>query len=126
MKIFLIVIMVIYSGISFASEEQLEGMWKDQDEPVWLELTLSDDGMLQGVMKRNDNDPEMVGKVILKDISGKSENSWDGKVWANIFGSYKNAELTLEKSGRLQIEVSVGFLSKTVHWVPANTIGNKE
>ncbi len=98
-----------------AAAEDIGGFWKHAEEPGWIEVRL-DEG--KGTVLRNDKYPERVGREILKDLRAddSEEGLWLGQVYAERFGEYKDAEITLPESGRMEIKVKVGFISRTVEW----------
>ena len=69
-------------------------------------------------MVRNDEYPDRVGRVLLKDLStqGEEGGSWRGQVYAQRLEEYKDAEISLPKPDFMEIKVKVGFMSRTVNW----------
>ncbi len=101
-----------------AIAEGLGGFWKHAEEPGWIEIDMAAG---TGTVLRNDKFPERVGRQILKDIESDGD-AWSGQVYAEKLKEYKQAELTLDGEGRLQIKVKVGFLSRTVEWVRVDSV----
>jgi hypothetical protein len=60
---------------------------------------------------RNDEYPDRVGRVLLKDLAapGEEGGSWRGQVYAQRLEEYKDAEISLPKPDFMEIKVKVGF-----------------
>ena len=108
-----------------ASADDISGFWKHAEEPGWIEISLEQGN---GKVVRNDKFPERVGREILKDLTKDDSEAglWNGQIFADKLGEYKDAEITLTEADRMEIKVKVGFMSRTVEWqrveeVPAVT-----
>ena len=106
---------------AFAAD--LSGVWKNDELPAWMEIQFdSDTGT--GTVRRNDEKPEAVGRVLLKDVvaDGSAADSWRGQIFAARLGEYKDAEISLPQPDKMEIKVKVGFMSKTVTWTRAAAV----
>jgi len=106
--------------------DNLVGLWKNDDQPAWIEITFSD-GLGVGTVVRNDKNSQAVGRVLLKELTAEegSEN-WIGQIYAKPLKSFKDAELSLAKPNHLEILVKVGFMSRTVTWTRVDALPNSE
>jgi hypothetical protein len=94
-------------------------MWKNAEQPAWIEIEVSE-GQGTGTVRRNDNKPEAVGRVLLKDVVAQEGSAgWVGQIYAEKLGEYKDATITLLEPDQMQIVVKVGFMSRTVNWTRA-------
>ena len=94
----------------------LSGFWQNEDQPAWIEIQFSE-GQGTGTVRRNDDKPEAVGRVIIKDlVAEEGGTSWVGQIYAARLKEFKDATITLPEPERMQIVVSVGFMSRTVNW----------
>jgi hypothetical protein len=95
----------------------LSGVWQNEDQPAWIEIQFSD-GQGTGTVRRNDNKPEAVGRVLIKDLVVEEGGaSWVGQIYAERLKEFKDATIALPEPERMQIVVSVGFMSRTVNWI---------
>jgi hypothetical protein len=108
-----------------ALADDISGFWKHAEEPGWIEIQL-DAG--NGTVVRNDKFPERVGREILKDLRAETsgERLWRGQIYAEKLGEYKDAEITLVEPDRMEINVKVGFMSRTVEWVRVEEVPRVE
>ena len=115
MKIRNIVFTTILLAASQALAGDISGFWKSVDAPGWIEIKLAEG---KGVVVRNDEFPERVGRELLKDLKAddSEQDMWTGQIFAEKLGEYKDAEITLAEPDRMAIKVKVGFISRTVEW----------
>jgi uncharacterized protein (DUF2147 family) len=106
------------SSALFAGD--LAGYWKNDEQPTWIEIQVESDSAI-GTVRRNDNKPEAVGRILLKDVVGDEDKpgSWRGQIYAERFEEYKDARISLPEPDRMEIKVKVGFMSRTVTWTRA-------
>lgn len=99
----------------------ISGIWKHADEPGWIEISLD---QAKGTVVRNDKFPERVGREILREIQadGSRDNVWQGQVYAEKLGEYKDAEISLKEPDLMQFKVKVGFMSRTIDWVRVDAL----
>ena len=100
----------------------LSGLWQHEELPAWIEVRF-EDGVGSGTVVRNDEFPDRVGRILLKDLSseGGDSESWRGQVYAQRLEEYRDGEISLPEPDLMRIKVKVGFISRTVEWrrVPA-------
>lgn len=107
---------------SGALADGLKGFWKNNDQAAWIEVQV-DNGQWVGIVRRNDAKPEAVGRILLKDIAAlESPNKWSGQIYAQRLSEFKDAEISLPESNRMEIVVKVGFMSRTVEWTRVDVI----
>jgi hypothetical protein len=111
---FLTFVFVSVSPLLLADD--ISGFWKHREEPAWIEIRV-DEGA--GTVVRNDKFPERVGRKVLTDLEAADaeENLWHGQVYVELLGELRNVEVSLPEPGRMEFEVKVGFMSRTIEWV---------
>ena len=94
----------------------INGFWKHPKAPAWIEINL-DEG--KGTVIRNDQFPERVGREVLKDLEAddSESNLWHGQLYVEKLGEYRNAQISLPDPGRMEFNVKVGFMSRTIEWL---------
>lgn len=96
------------------AEPDLAGFWQHEREPVWIEMIPATG---EGVVVRNDNQPERVGFKVVKGLeAGSQPAKWSGQVFAARLGEYRDAIITLEPDDRLAFTVKVGMMKRTIEW----------
>ncbi len=97
--------------------QDLAGLWKNKELPAWIEVRF-DNGMGTGTVVRNDEYPDRVGRVLLKDLRPEAGETaaWHGQIYADRLKDYTDALVALPEPDRMFIEVKVGFFSRTVEW----------
>ena len=106
MKIFVLVVLLFYSFLSYSQNKATDfiGYWVT-DKDVEIHIT-EDDGVLTGIATQK-------GLTVLKEIEYKKDN-WKGTV---INAQGKEASCTLELKGNtLEIKAKKGMMSKTITW----------
>jgi uncharacterized protein (DUF2147 family) len=102
---------------------ELAGYWQNEGQPAWIEIRVDNETAI-GTVRRNDNKPDAVGRILLRDVVSDENNpgSWRGQIYAERLGEYRDAEITLAQPDQMQIKVNVGFMSRTVSWTRAAQI----
>lgn len=103
---------------AYADSGPLAGYWKHAEQPVWIQV---DPEAGTGQIIRNDADPERVGSDLLRAIEGGT-SSWRGQIYAPAKNEYKDATLTVDAEGQLVVTIKVGFISRTVLWLPVERV----
>ncbi|MGB1158782.1 MAG: hypothetical protein ACPG3V_05230 [Porticoccaceae bacterium] len=100
----------------------LLGVWKLEQQPVWMTIQLNQNETPEAVISRNDHKPETVGHLLIKQLEQQQSatNQWRGRIWVERLGEYRNADLKLADTSVLEIRVKVGFISQTVTWQKYN------
>ncbi len=113
----LLLIAILWQLAPAALAADLSGFWQHEEQPAWIEIRFAD-GSGTGKVVRNDEYPDRVGRVVLKEISadGNDGASWRGQVYAQRLQEFKDAEISLPEPDQMQIKVKVGFMSRTVTW----------
>ena len=111
----------LVSSASLAAD--LAGYWQNDGQPAWIEIRV-ENASATGTVRRNDNKPDAVGRVLLKDVVSDESNPgiWRGQIYAERLQEYRDAEITLPQPDQMQIKVKVGFMSRTVSWTRAERI----
>ena len=115
------VVLVALLGASLANPAlagDIQGFWKHEKQPGWIEIRVAD-GVGTGTVVRNDVYPERVGRKILKDLvaDGTGGDAWQGQVYAERRGEYRDVKVILLQADQLHMKVKMGFLSRTLKWV---------
>jgi hypothetical protein len=100
---------------------KLEGQWKMSDKPILIEIKFSLD-IGQGKIIAHDNDPSVVGKLLLSDIVKDSDHElWDGFIYVPQLSRTHPMKLVLVDDQRINVKVKVGFIRKTVTFLKVDT-----
>lgn len=110
---------LLLAPLAFSAD--ISGFWKHSKSSARIEIQLEEGS---GVVVRNDKFPDRVGRKILKDLQADpaKEGVWNGLIFVERLGEYKNATLSLPESDRMLIKGKVGFISRTVEWVRADRV----
>ncbi len=111
------VLVVAFFQPTAALANDLSGFWKIDNQPAWVEVQMQE-GSAIGVVRRHDENANAVGRTLLKNVSLEEGGSgkWRGQIFAARLGEFRDADITLLDPSRMQIEVKVGFMSRTVIW----------
>ena len=114
-RLLFIVITTLLAPLALAAE--LAGVWQHEELPAWIEVQV-ENGVATGTVVRNDEYPDRVGRVLLKDLAPEPDQAgaWRGQVYAERFEEYRDAQVSLPEQDQMQIKVKVGFMSRTVNW----------
>ena len=104
-----------------ACNAEIAGVWKHAKTPVWLEI-LPHKG--SAIVVRNDQHPNRVGREVLKTIKADSrqQNLWQALFYIEKLGEYKRVKIALPEADRMLITGKVGFISRSVEWVRADSL----
>lgn len=111
-------LLLLLAGLSpLVLASELSGLWKITGQPVWIEVT-SEAGVSQGVVRRNDVNPDAVGRMLLKDIRVDESEAgrWSGQVFAARLGEFRDAQVALPEVDQMEVTVKVGFMSRSIVW----------
>lgn len=72
-------------------------------------------GIYNGKIISSDNPNAEIGKLILKELK-QTKGKWKGELYSPKREKWYDAEF-IKKENKLNIEISVGFFSKTVEWI---------
>jgi len=110
---YLSLLAVIICSFSVSGQCNFIGAWDTKEDNTIIVISESDSNIL-GKIESSDNPKAAVGKVILKDLKPNG-NSWKGTIYAARRKQWYDAVITL-KGNVLEIEIQVGFFSKTIEW----------
>ncbi len=119
-KIFIGFMALLLSELCYAeqnaekSREILDGLWRNQDQPVWIKIT-QDENRLGGIVHKADNNPDAIGRTILRDLSRQGD-TWQGEIFVARLGEFKKASLELLDENTLEVTVKLGFMSRSAQW----------
>ena len=108
-------ILIAFSIFAYSlfGQSNLTGTWDTGEDNTIIEITEIEDKPT-GKIKSSDNPKAKIGNVILKEVN-KNGRIWKGKIYAAKRQEWYDAEIT-QKGDVLEIEISVGFFSKTLEW----------
>jgi len=111
----------------FVAAGDLAGFWKNDEHPAWIEIQFEGD-TATGTVRRNQEYPDRVGRIVLKDIASDADNpgNWRGQVYAERLKEFKEAEISMPNPDSMQIKVKVGFMNRTVGWTRAAELPKDE
>ncbi len=93
------------------------GLWKHAEEPAWLEINFAD-GVGTGTVRRNDRFPERVGREVIKGLSAAdTPGEWQGEIFVERMGEFRDVVVTLPAADQLQFTVKVGFMRRSIEWM---------
>ena len=94
----------------------ISGLWKVADESAWIEVDMEAG---TGTVVRNDEYPDRVGRVLLKDIVAdeSEEGLWRGQVLPQNLSGYRKAEIRVTGAGSMMIKGKFAFFSRTIEWL---------
>ena len=117
MKISALILLSLFSLLSFASENSLDvaGIWETQHKGTYVSIKTNALGKpVAGKVLFSDKEKVLIGTQVLSDFKK------DGEQWSVTLYSIerdKEFEGLIHRDGDiLNIEVSVLFLSKTIEW----------
>ena len=94
----------------------LLGLWQHESQPVVVEMKAAD-GLIQGVITRQDEKPEAVGKTLFRDLAYDAESqSWSGRIFVLKLEKEKDVSVVLESPEQFEMTVKAGFIKKTATW----------
>ena len=101
----------------------IAGVWKIDDQPAWVEIDIdAETAIATGTVRRHEDRPQAVGRVILRDLRRVEDDVWAGQIYVARMDSFRNARIGLSGTDSLAIEVRVGFMSRTVSWSRADEV----
>ncbi|WP_163937299.1 DUF2147 domain-containing protein [Paraferrimonas sp. SM1919] len=119
MKVKSILLGLLFSFSSTVIANPLTGIYVTKEHNTLIEVSQNKE-QWQGVIIASDNAKAPIGKVILSEVVA-TDTGFSGQIYSLKRESYYDVELTPEKE-QLQLEVSVGFFSKTLIWQRLDTI----
>jgi uncharacterized protein (DUF2147 family) len=109
------ILIVIFSLLSFSIHAQslIQGIWETGEDNTRIEIRQTN-GQWLGKIKSSDNNKAEIGKIILKGLK-KDDNKWIGELYAAKRKQWYDVEIS-PKGNALELEISVGFFSKSIEW----------
>lgn len=110
----LLVLTISLLSINSFAQPGVVGEWiiGEQNTVVKIEQQNS---IYSGKIISSDNPNVKTGILMVKDLK-QTKGKWEGKVYSPKQKEWYDAEFT-QKENKLNIEISVGFFSKTVEWI---------
>ena len=111
----------------FAMGQDIAGLWKAEDGPGWIEITVVD-GVGSAVVRRNDNFPERVGTQLGRNIIPDPEaaGEWKAELYAQRLEEYREGTITLPEENQMTMTVKVGFLNRSIDWQRVDALPENE
>lgn len=110
-------VLLLHACSATLSANELTGIWQNEEQPAWIELQ-EEAGVVTATVRRNDNKPEAVGRILLKNVVADPDKPglWQGQIYAERLKEYKDASISLPSPEQLRIDVKVGFFSRSIGW----------
>lgn len=109
--------LLLVLGLATAEASDLDGFWKHDEEPVWLQIeTPQADAAGNGTVRAHGTNQEAIGRNILRDISPRANGGWSAEIFAARAKRFVPAVLQLADPEQMKITVKVGMFSRTVLW----------
>jgi hypothetical protein len=113
--------LILFTAALFAhaaSANDIAGLWKNDNDPIWMEIFWAEDAVATGTVSRNERNSDAVGQVLLKALvrDPAEDMLWRGQVFAARLGEFRDAEVRLLDGRHLEITMKLGFMSRTVGW----------
>ncbi|MBT3302314.1 MAG: DUF2147 domain-containing protein [Bacteroidetes bacterium] len=116
-NIFIMLTINLFTINSFAQSD-LAGAWMVGGQNTIVKIEQQND-IYSGRIISSDNPKVKIGRLMVKDLK-QTKGKWEGKVYSPKQKEWYDAEFT-KKENKLNIEISVGFFSKTVEWTKHNS-----
>jgi uncharacterized protein (DUF2147 family) len=113
MKMLIVTLILCMFASPLIAKDSLTGNWDTGNENTIVKISKKN-GIFVGEILSSDNPKAKTGKVIIKFLKKKND-IWEGKVYVPKNEEWYDAEMTIE-NGTMEINVSVGFFSKTRKW----------
>ena len=102
-----------YVCLNAQSKTDISGVWLAESN-TQIEI-VAKNGIGSGKILSSDNEKANVGSMILKDLKKDGDESWEGQIYSAKKEAWYDVEIERE-GDELQLEVSVGFFSKSLTW----------
>lgn len=117
---------LLFAGFAlshFTYANGLEGLWKIDSREAWVEI-VTEGSATVGVVRRNEANPDAVGRTILKDLVADDgqEGVWKGQIYAARLGEFRAVEITQVDPSQLRLKIQIGFMSRSILWSRARTL----
>ncbi len=114
-----IFLMTIFSLIvsSLFAQSDITGTWNTGDQNTHVKIENQEE-VLTGKIISSDNPKAKPGSLLIKEVKLK-RGKWKGQLYAPKKEEWYDAEFT-KKGNKLEIVISVGFMSKTVEWTKSD------
>ena len=113
-RFLLLVAVLLDAPATYAKD--ITGIWKYNDAAVWIVI---DGEKGTGVVARNDEHPDRVGKDVLKDLVpvNAEEGVWKAQILADGRDRYRDADITLVGLGQMNIKAKWGIFFRNFEWL---------
>ncbi len=113
----LCVVLFLWTPLAFG--EDISGVWKSAEAPVWVEISLAEG---RAIVIRNDKHPERVGRTLLRNLkrANAAKLSWQGQLYVEKTGDFIDVDVSLPEVGRMVTTGKLGFFSKSMAWQRAD------
>ncbi len=111
-NIFLVLTISLFSINSFAQSD-LSGEYIVGEKNTIVKIE-QHNSIYSGKIISSDNPKAKIGNLMVKELK-HTKSAWKGKIYSPKRMEWYDAEFIL-KENKLNVEISVGFFSKTVEW----------
>lgn len=95
------------------AQNDISGIWNTGEDETKIEIKRLESEWKGRVLSSNNSDFKP-NTVVLRKLTKKGE-LWRGQIYAPKRNEWYNVEIT-QKENLLSLEVSLGFLSRTIEW----------
>lgn len=113
-RLIIFLLLVVVSPLYAQSGSPLHGIWNTGQQNTNVEIR-GDEEVLKGKIVSSDNEKVKIGLVMLRDLE-KTGDAWKGKIFSLKRKKWFDVRIRPEED-KLNLEISSGFYSRTVHWV---------
>ncbi|MEO0898090.1 MAG: hypothetical protein AAFY71_16895 [Bacteroidota bacterium] len=113
---YLFICCLLLSTLGSYAQQSIANVWNTGENNTKVEIS-EVDGVYEGKIISSDNKEVNVGKTLLKEIKSV-DGEWKGKLYAPKRKEWLDATLK-EENQQLIIQVSKGWVSKTIKWSKA-------
>lgn len=112
----IVIVMLTFGLFSFTSSAQsnVAGNWIVGEQNTVIKIA-QEGSSYSGKIISSENPKAEIGKLMVKDLKKNKKGNWEGQIYSPKRKDWYDAEFT-PKGDLLEIEISVGFFSKTMEW----------
>lgn len=107
------ILLITFSFLSAYANNPIEGNWDTKNYGTIVSIKKVD-GVLKGIIKSSGNKNAKEGMQIIRNLKA-TDDGYEGEIYSVKRDKWMDAEFT-RNGDVLEVEVSVGFISKTVEW----------
>ncbi len=110
---YFVLLIICFVSINSFAQSDVSGEWIVGEKNTVVKIE-HQEGVYTGEIISSDNPNAKIGKLMVKDLK-ENQGKWKGKVYSPKRKEWYDAEFEV-KGNILEINISIGFFSKTVEW----------